>query len=94
MFDLGKLKNVTRIATQGKAHTDDFVEEYRIQVFIYVSIYLCRQRQGFYILYLFLQYDANVRGFIYYIYFSSMAPTAGIFSLIYLTIMAPTPGIL
>jgi len=31
MFDLGKVMNVTTISTKGRSHTDDFVEEFRIQ---------------------------------------------------------------
>jgi len=31
MFDLGRMMNITTIVTQGRSHTDDYVEEYRIQ---------------------------------------------------------------
>jgi len=31
MIDLGRVKNVTGIATQGRAHSDEYVIEYRIQ---------------------------------------------------------------
>ena len=31
MFDLGRVMNITAIVTQGRAHSEDFVEEYRIQ---------------------------------------------------------------
>jgi len=31
VFDLGQVMNVTAIVTQGRLHTDDFVEEFRIQ---------------------------------------------------------------
>ena len=31
MFDLGKVMNITTIVTQGRSHTDDYVEEFRIQ---------------------------------------------------------------
>ena len=32
IFDLGDIKNVTGIATQGRAHSKEFVMEFRIQV--------------------------------------------------------------
>ena len=34
IFDLGDIKNVTGIATQGRAHSKEFVMEFRIQVLL------------------------------------------------------------